>query len=227
MIKTLNARMRPDRRDAPWPALRSRCPARAQTAAAPCEAAHGGRRRGVARRRHAHGAQDHGHARRDGLGREGRPDPVREGLRLRGHGEAHAGRCAHHALPSGLGLEALHLDRGDAAGRSRQARPRRRREQVPRLPDPGLRRQADHAAQHHDAPHRLRGGGEGPHHLHGRGTHGRADGEEVHPAADLSAGNDRRAIPTTRPRSPATSCSASPASRSRTTSSATSSCRSA
>ena len=45
----------------------------------------------------------------------------------------------------------VHLDRGDAARRAGQARSRRRRQQLSRFPDSAARRQADHAAQHHDA----------------------------------------------------------------------------
>ena len=66
------------------------------------------------------------------------------------------------AVPPGLGLEALHLDRRHAAGRARQARPRRRRQPVPRLQDsagPGWR--AAHDARPHDPHAGLRGGGQG------------------------------------------------------------------
>ena len=42
--------------------------------------------------------------------------------------QAHAGRSRAHAVPSGLGLQAVHLDGGDAAGRAGQARPRRGRQ---------------------------------------------------------------------------------------------------
>ena len=77
-----------------------------------------------------------------------------------------AGRSQAHAVPSGLGVEALHLDGGDAAGRAGQARSRCGRQHVPahRLPDAAARRQADHAAQHHDAHGRLRRADQEHHH---------------------------------------------------------------
>ena len=55
-----------------------------------------------------------------------------------------------------LDLEAVHLDRGDAAGRSRQARSRSRHQRIPRFQDRRLRRPADQAASPDDAHRRLR-----------------------------------------------------------------------
>ena len=88
---------------------------------------------------------------KDGAG----PDAAR--LRLCRRRQAHAGVARNDAVPHRLGVQADHLDRGHAAGRAGQARPRRRRQHLPRLQDSRLRRQADHAAQHHDAHGRLRG----------------------------------------------------------------------
>ena len=62
-----------------------------------------------------------------------------------------AGRSGDHAVPSGLGVEALHLDGRDAAGRAGQDRSRRGRQHVPRFQDSGARRQGRHHAQLHDA----------------------------------------------------------------------------
>ncbi len=55
------------------------------------------------------------------------------------------------AVPHRLGVQADHLDCGYAAGRAGQARPRHRRQHLPRFQDSRLRRQAGHPAQHHDA----------------------------------------------------------------------------
>ena len=155
-------------------------------------------------------------------------------LLQKGYGYCRRRRSARRSIrstrfPPRLGLEALHLDRGDAAGRAGQARPRRRRQHVPRFQDPAARRQADHAAQHHD-PHRgLRGELQGPDHVDARTRPIPLEAlrEELGAGRASSRRARRRPIRTTRPRSPATSSSASRASRSTTTSTSTSSRRSA
>ena len=129
-------------------------------------------------------------------------------------------------VPARLGLQAVHLDRGDAAGRAGQARPRRRRQPVPRFQDSGLRGQAGHDAPDHDPHGRLRGAGQGPDRHRSRQ---RSRPTTSCSSAGCPSGSTRRArrrpIRTTRPRSPATSSSASRASRSTIMSSATSSRR--
>ena len=134
---------------------------------------------------------------------------------------------AAHAVPPGLGVQAVHLDRGDAAGRAGQARPRRRTStSTSTSRSRRARRQAGHAAQHHD-----------PHRGHGRGDP-RADRrrrEAIAPLDDdpealgarthLRRRAPRPRTPTTPRRSPATSSSACRASRSTSTSSSTSSRR--
>ena len=118
------------------------------------------RRRNGSVRRRLHGRADEvgPDRRRRGRRREGRPGVLPEGLWLRGHGEAHAGGSGADAVPSRLGLEAVHLDGDHAAGRAGQDRSRRRRQHVPE----GLQGRRDlpragEGAQHHDAHRRLRG----------------------------------------------------------------------
>ena len=50
--------------------------------------------------------------------RQGRPGPHRARLRLRRRRPPHARRSGPDPVPAGLDLQALHLDRGDAAGRA-------------------------------------------------------------------------------------------------------------
>ena len=96
-------------------------------------------------------------------------------LTERGYGYADVakktqGRSEDDAVPARLDLQAVHLDRGDAAGRAGQGRPRRRRQQVPRFQDSALRGQADHPPQPHDPHAGLRGAGQGPDHARPEAT---------------------------------------------------------
>ena len=172
---------------------------------------------------------DRRHRRRRGRRGQGRPDPHRARLRLSPTSPSAAPVDPKLTLfRPGLGVEAVHLDRGHAAGRAGQDRSRRRRQQVPRLQDPAARRQADHHAQPHDA--------------HGRASRSRPRTssprtrrasrsttllKQLDARRACSRPARRPPIRTMAPRSPATSCSACPASHSTTTSTSTSSRRSA
>ena len=96
------------------------------------------------------------HRRRGGDRGARRPGRRQSRLRIRQSRAAHAGRSGHDVVPAGLDLEALHLDRGDAAGRASADRSRRRHQHLHRLRNPGLSWCADHDASHHDAHDRLR-----------------------------------------------------------------------
>ena len=104
------------------------------------------------------------HSGRRGCRRQGRPGPDRAGLRLFERRQEDQGRPEADAVPARVDLQALHLDRADAAGRAGQGRPQRRRQQVHRLQDSALRGQADHGPQPDDPHAGLRGGGQGPDH---------------------------------------------------------------
>ncbi len=77
------------------------------------------RRRRLARRVHALCDRKRRHRRRGRGGGQGRPGPDPARLRLCRRRQAHPGRSRDHAVPHRLGLQADHLDRGDAAGRGR------------------------------------------------------------------------------------------------------------
>ena len=166
--------------------------------------------------------------RRHRRGRQGRCAVLREGLRLRRRRSADAGQRRALALPHRLDQQAVHVDGGDAARRAGEARPRRRRQPLHRLQDPGDVPTADHAAAHHDAHAGIRGGRPRPDHgRHHADRPVRHVARDAHSRASASARARTRRTRTTRQRSPATSSSACPGSRGTTTSSSTSSRRSA
>ncbi len=128
--------------------------------------------RGLARRIHEFCARARRHPGRGRRHRERRPGSPAERLRLCRCGEAEAGRCGADAVPPGLGVKALYLDGRHAAGRARQARPRCRREHLPRLQDPaGTRRRAAHVAKRHDPHAGIRRGGQGTDYREPRTAH--------------------------------------------------------
>ena len=99
-----------------------------------------------------------------------------------------------------------------------QARPRRRRQHLPRLQDPALPGQAGHPARADDPPRRLRGDRPRPAHLR-QGAAAAGRGAEAATCRRASSRPTRaRPIRTTARASPATSSSASRASRSTPTS---------
>ena len=109
------------------------------------------RRRRLARRLYALCAQAR---RRGGCGRgggQGRQGPDAARLRICRCRNAPAGRSRNHAFQAGVGVEADHLDRGDAARRAGQDRSRPRHQRLSRFQDSGLRRQAGYDAQPDDA----------------------------------------------------------------------------
>ena len=186
------------------------------------------RARGVPRWRHGGESARQARRRRDRRRREGRRAPLRQGLRLlRRRAPRARGRRAY-ALSHRLDEQAVHVDRGHAAGRAGEARSRYGRQSLPRLQDSGDLSAADHAPAHHDALAGLRGG-------RTRSDHRRLDAHDsarslardAHSRARPAARAHFRRTRTTRPRSRATSSSARPACRSTTTSSSTSSRRSA
>ncbi len=90
-------------------------------------------------------------------------------LTERGYGYAdvaieETGRSETHAVPSRLGIEARHVDGGDAARRAGQTRSRQRHQRLYRLQGSRTQRQAGHAAQHHAAHRRFRGADQVHHH---------------------------------------------------------------
>jgi len=91
-----------------------------------CRASHaaidGRRRQCLARRVRADCDWTSRHSRRGRGGRQGRSNPDQPRVRVFGRQEAQGGRSAHDAVPARFDLQALHLDRGDAAGPGGQAR---------------------------------------------------------------------------------------------------------
>ena len=145
-------------------------------------------------RRHAallHG--DRRHRRRDSRDRQGRRAAAHARLWIRRRREAHSGLCRTDVVPARFHFEAVHLDRGDAAGRSRQARSRSRHQRVPRFQDRRLRRATDQAAAPDDAHGGLRGiaaRSAGRRRQQSEAAGASAEGQ--HPRADLSAGHRAR-----------------------------------
>ena len=76
---------------------------------------------------------------------------------------------AHDPVPPRLDLQAVHLDRGHAAGRAGQARPRRRRQQYLDFKIPPYEGKPVTLRQHHDPHRRVRGAGQGPDHHRRKG----------------------------------------------------------
>ena len=166
------------------------------TRRAPSPATHAGGPRSLARRIPALCARARRHRGWRRRRRQGRRGPAAEGLRLRRRREEAAGGRRGDAVPPGLGLQALHLDRRHAAGRARQARPRRRRQPVPRLRDsagPGGR--AGAGARPHDPHGGIRGGPQGAD-LRGPVAHcdARGHGERLGAGADLRGRHDARLL---------------------------------
>jgi hypothetical protein len=98
------------------------------------------------------------HPRRKRRGRQGWPADPRQRLRVREPGAAHTSRRRPDPVPRRLGVEAVHLDGGDAARGARQIGSPRRRQYLPdRVPDPGHLPAADHAGAPAHAYRWLRG----------------------------------------------------------------------
>jgi CubicO group peptidase (beta-lactamase class C family) len=93
------------------------------------------RSRRILRRHDAVRAQARRHCRRYARHRERRQDSLRTWIRLRRSEETHAGHSYTDDVPSGIDLEAFHVDLGHAIGAGRKDRSRWRREPVPGFQD--------------------------------------------------------------------------------------------
>ncbi len=135
------------------------------------------------------------HRGRDSRDRQGRRAAAQPRLRICGCREARARFRGGHAVPTCVHLEAVHLDRGHAAGRSRQARSRSRHQRIPGFQDRRLRRPADQAAPPHDAHRRLRRvAARLARRECQRREAARRRAEGQHPGAHLSAGHRARLL---------------------------------